>query len=120
MKNLKELLRPPWGREVRKVAGIFTLWVGIPRLIPGASFGQLKFADPVVYGILMTTVGILLMVTCLNGYRTTMAGKIVAGIAFVSWVMLAAATTSLTSFGLNVTVAVILLMEVWKNGRYDG
>lgn len=120
MKNLKELLRPPWGREVRKTAGIFTLWVGIPRLIPGASFGQLKFADPVVYGILMTTVGILLIVTCLNGYRTTMAGKIVAGIAFVSWVMLAAATTSLTSFGLNVTVAVILLMEVWKNGRYDG
>jgi hypothetical protein len=45
-----------------------------------------------------------------------LSGKIVAGIGFVLWSMLAAATLSVTSFGFNVTVAILLLLEVYKNG----
>lgn len=118
MEKLKKLLRPPCGNEVRKAAAIFTLWVGVPRLpiFSEVPFNPLRFADQWVYGIVMTVVGILLLATCWNGYRHTIGGKVIAGIAFVCWSMLAAATMSITSFGINLTMAIILLTEVWKNG----
>ena len=90
MEQIKKLLRPPCENEVRVIVAIMTLWVGVPRLIPGAQFGGLRFADPVVYGILMTIIGVALLVTCYNGYSRTVWGKLIAGIAFVSWTMLAA------------------------------
>lgn len=114
MEQIKKLLKPPCGNEVRKAVGIFTFGVGVTRLIPGAQVGALRFADPVVYGIPMTVIGIALLMTC-NGRRNTVLGKVVAGVAFVSWAMLAAATTSLTSLWFNITIAAILLMEVYKN-----
>jgi uncharacterized membrane protein HdeD (DUF308 family) len=116
MEKIKNLLIPLCNNETRVIVDVLTLWVGIPRLIPDASFSILRFADPVVYGILMTTVGVALLVTCYNGYSRTIWGKSIAGIAFISWAMLAAATASLTSFGFNVTIAILLLIEVYKNG----
>lgn len=116
MEQIKKLLRPLCENEVRVIVAIMTLWVGVPRLIPDAPFSELRFADPIVYGILMTIVGVALLITCYNGYSRTVWGKLIAGIAFVSWAMLAAATTSLTSFGFNITIAAILLLEVYKNG----
>jgi len=118
MENLKTLIKPPCGNQVRRAVGIFTLWVGVPRLFPGAQVSVLRFADPVVYGILMTIIGVALLFTC-NGRRGTVLGKTVAGAAFVAWAMLTVATTSITSFGFNLTIAAILLMEVWKNGPCD-
>ena len=117
MENVKTLIKPPCGNEVRRAVGIFTLWVGVPRLF-GAQVSVLRFADPIVYGILMTTTGVALLMTC-NGRRGTVFGKAIAGVAFVAWAMLTVATTSITSFGINLTIAAILLMEVWKNGPCD-
>lgn len=119
MEKLKKLLDPLCANQLRLVVAIFTLWVGIPRLVPGTVFGPLRFADPAIYGVVMTVVGVALLVTCYNGYSRTIAGKTIAGIGFVSWSMLAAATTSATSFGFNITIAVILLTEVYKSGPCD-
>jgi hypothetical protein len=116
MEKIRKLLKPLCENQLRLVIAVFTLWVGIPRLIPGVPFSPLRFADPVIYGIAMTTIGILLLITCYNGWPHTITGKIIAGIGFVSWAMLAAATLSATSFGFNVTIAVILLLEVYKSG----
>jgi hypothetical protein len=61
----------------------------------------------------MTFIGVLLLWTACAKRRRTIYGKVIAGIGFVSWVILAAATPSITSLGINITVAASLLMEVW-------
>ncbi len=119
-KALKYYPKPPCGNEARRLIGVLTLAVGVPRLVffVDVPYNPLRFADPWVYGILMTVLGTLLLITSF-GRRRTIAGKLVAGASFVAWCMLAAATTSATSLMINITVAASLLMEVYVNGPCD-
>lgn len=119
-KTLRRYVKPPCGNEVRRMIGMLTLAVGIPRLLffTDVPFNPLRFADPWVYGILMTVLGVLLLTTSF-GKRRTMYGKFVAGASFVAWSMLAVATTSATSLLVNLIVAASLLMEVYINGPCD-
>ena len=111
---------PPYGRQVRKLIAAATLAVGIPRLpfFGIQSYNPLRFADPWVYGIVMTLLGILLLTTACKITYHSMRKKVIAGFGFVCWSMLAAATTSTTSFWINVAFSISLLMEVWMND-YD-
>jgi len=108
---------PPHGPEVRKAIGLYSLWVGIPRLLSQdiSLYTPLKFIDPWVYGVLMTIIGVLLLLTSCTKRRHGIYGKVIAGVSFVAWMLLAAATSSQTSLLINLTVALSLLMEVWVN-----
>ena len=118
MERKLRCLWPPHGSEVRKFAGWASLWVGIPRLLNqnDSLYSPLAFADPWVYGILMTILGVALLLTACSRRRRTIYSKVIAGIGFVAWMLLAAATASQTSLGFSLTVAASLLMEVWVNG----
>lgn len=117
MERKLKCLWPPYGAEVRKAIGWYSLCVGIPRILiqDGSLYSPLRFVDPWVYGVIMTILGILLLATACSKRRITVYGKVVAGISFVAWMILAAATTSLTSLGINLGVSASLLMEVWVN-----
>ena len=110
--NRLNLLKPKQCAVPRFIVAWFTLWVGIPRLpFFDASFSPLKFIDPWIYGVIMTTIGIGLLITSYK-WRTAIAGRIIASIGFVVWIGLAVATTSATSVLIDFTIAVILFLEV--------
>lgn len=105
-------LKPPQCAIPRFLASLFTLWVGIPRLpFLDAPFSPLKFIDPWVYGIILTFVGTALLYTSYK-HRLTVVGRSVAAVGFIAWIGLAAATSSLTSLGIDITVSIILFIEV--------
>ena len=108
---------PPYGSEVRKAVGFYSLCVGIPRILfqDDSLYSPLRFIDPWVYGVIMTILGVFLLVTSCTKRHLTIYGKTIAGISFVAWMILAAATPSLTSLGINLGIAASLLMEVWVN-----
>ena len=110
--NRLNLLKPKQCAVPRFIAAWFTLWVGIPRLpFFDASFSPLKFIDPWIYGVIMTTIGAGLLITSYK-WRTAIAGRIIASIGFVAWIGLAVATTSATSVLIDFTIATILFLEV--------
>lgn len=116
-------LRPPCGRQVRRMVALLTLAVGVPRLpiFDGETiyFALLRFFDPWVYGVMLTTLGVALWATVYRGWRMRPLGRLVAAVGFAAWVTLAAATDSVTSMLINLTVASVLLAEVWTMGPCD-
>lgn len=107
--------KPPCGMQVRRLVALLTLAVGLPRLPwPGleTAFSPLRFVDPWVYGVLTTALGVALYVTAYLG-RLAPAGRMIAAIGVVVWVMLAVATSSATSLLIDLLVAATLLAEVW-------
>lgn len=118
MKILR-VLKPPCGHAVRKMAAMLTLAVGLPRLpMFDAVYSPLRFMEPWVYGIVMTVLGLALYITSFGCGRLTVAGRVIAAIGFTMWIVLAAATSSATSFLVDLVVASVLLAEVWaQRGR---
>lgn len=107
-------LHPPCGKEVRRLVAILTLAVGIPRLpiIHDAfPFGEHRFGEPELFGVLCAIVGILLLVTAYK-WRLQLLGRLVAVLGFVTWITLAAATVSSTSLLIELAVALSLLWEI--------
>lgn len=111
MKILR-VLKPPCGHAVRKMAAMLTLAVGLPRLpMFDAVYSPLRFMEPWVYGIVMTVLGLALYIT--SSRRLTAVGRVIAATGFTMWIVLAAATSSTTSFLIDLVVASVLLAEVW-------
>lgn len=109
----RQYLYPPSGREVRRLAAVLTLAVGLPRLPlvhDVFSFAPQRFGTPDVFGVLCTVVGLLLLATAYER-RLTIWGRLAATLGFVTWVTLAAATVSATSLLIDLAVALSLLME---------
>lgn len=124
MRRWTRYLTPPCGRQARRLAAALTLAVGLPRLpaFDGAllAYNPLRFVDPWVYGVAMTVLGLALLVTAYDGWRMRPLGRLTAALAFVAWATLAAATSSATSLLINLTVASVLLAEVWTVRPCDG
>lgn len=109
----RRYLYPPSGREVRRLVALMTLAVGAPRLpLLQDVFAStpMRFGSPDLFGVLCTVVGILLLATAYER-RLTIPGRLVAVAGFVTWVTLAAATTSTTSLLIDLAVAASLLLE---------
>ena len=105
---------PPSCNEVRRLIGIMTLAIGIPRLPvidEVVSFAPQRFGPSEAFGIISVLLGIALLATAFER-RLTVPGRAVAGLSFVWWVTLAAATTSATSLMLDLAVSASLLVEV--------
>lgn len=111
---VKRYLYPPSGLPVRRVLAWMLLAVGVPRLpeinhvIP---FGPLRVGTPDVFGLLLTALGLLMLLTCYHR-RLHWFGRVVAGLSFVAWVTLAALTLSATSFLVDLSMALVSLAEV--------
>ena len=109
----RRYLYPPSGRQVRRLAAVLSLAVGVPRLqLVGDvfAFAPQRFGPPELFGVLCTLVGILLLATAYER-RLRISGRLVAVVGFATWVTLAAATTSATSLLVDLAVAASLLME---------
>jgi hypothetical protein len=112
-------IRVPRGAELRLLAAMITLSVGVPRL-PGIadlfSFAPHRFGDPETWGVLFAVGGVALAATCYRGRRSAV-GRIIAGIGAVCYVALAAATVSATSWGVDMSLALALAWEAGTDGR---
>jgi hypothetical protein len=115
--NIVALLRPFRGADVRRLTAVVLFAVALPRLPfwPGPSTVYLLTILPeAVFGwlTLAVAIGLLATVSCC---RTQIVGRVVAMLAFVLWVTLAAATTSVTSIILNLAFAYAMLGEIWAD-----
>ena len=118
--NLINLLRPFQGADVRRLTAWALLTVALPRLPfwPGPStVYQLTILSAEVFGWLSLAVAIGLLAT-IGCCRTRISGRVVAMLAFVLWVTLAAATTSVTSIILNLAFAYAMLGEIGADHVY--
>ncbi len=110
----RRYLYPPAGVDVRRLIALATLAVGIPRL-PGvaevAAFAPQRFGPPEVFGVVCTLAGLALLATAYR-QRLTIWGRMAAVVAFVTWISLAAETTSVTSLLLDLAIAASLFVEV--------
>jgi hypothetical protein len=118
--NLLNLLRPFRGADVRRLTAVVLIAVALPRLPfwPGPStVYTLDFLPEAVFGwlALVVAIGLLATVGCC---RTRISGRVVALLAFVLWVTLAAATTSVTSIILNLAFAYAMLGEIGADHVY--
>lgn len=108
-------LRPPRGRDVRRLVAMLTLAVALPRL-PGwpgpVVVYPLRLLPPEVFGYLTLVVGLTLWLTACNRWRLRPAGRLAAVLAFATWLTLAAATTSATSVMVDLVIAYALLGEI--------
>jgi len=111
---VRHYVYPPTGHQVRRLIAMISLAVGLPRL-PGVAelfaFAPHRFGEPEFFGFILTAVGIALMFTSYHG-RLTVYGRMVAGLGFVAWVTLAAATLSVTSLLIDVTISASLFFEI--------
>lgn len=112
-------VRVPVGSELRLLAAAICLAVGLPRLPlvqDLLSFAPHRFGGPEAWGLLFVLGGLALLVTCYRG-RLSLAGRVAAGLGSVAFVALAAATTSATSLGVDLSMAAALAWEAGTNGR---
>lgn len=108
-------LRAPRGRDVRRLVALLTFAVALPRLPfwPGSAVVYpLRWLPQEVFGWLTLAVGLALLATACNRWRLRPAGRLAAVFGFVTWVTLAAATTSATSVLVDLAVAYALLGEI--------
>ncbi len=109
----KNLLRPPYGLQVRKVAVGVCAAVSIPRIFDpgGTSFIIPRFT----VGIWFAIVGILLALTLTR--RLTVVGRVVSAFAFTTFVTLAFDSfgASLVSALVSIVIALSLFGEATAN-----
>lgn len=113
------LLRPFHGFEVRRLTGFIMLGIALPRLPfwPGpAIVYPLKLLPEATFGWLTLAVSLALLITAWR-WRLHFSGRFVALVAFVTWVILAVATTSVTSMILDITFAWASFGEVIAQPR---
>jgi hypothetical protein len=116
--NIFALLRPFQGADVRRLTAVVLFAVALPRLPfwPGPStVYQLTILPAEVFGWLALALAVGLFATT-GCCRTHLVGRIIAMLAFVLWVILAAATTSITSIVLNLAFAYAMLGEIGAEG----
>jgi hypothetical protein len=116
--NIVALLRPFHGADVRRLTAWALFTVAVPRLPfwPGPStVYQLTILSAEVFGWLALALAIGLFATA-GCCRTQFIGRLLAMLAFVLWVVLAAATTSFTSIMLNLGFAYAMLGEIGAEG----
>lgn len=112
--NIVALLRPPRGVDVRKLTAFVLLAVAIPRLpfYPGPPIVYpLGIFPGEVFGWLALFVSMGLLLTAIK-YRVRAIGRFMALLAFVLWITLAAATTSVTSMILDIIFAYAMFGEI--------
>ena len=112
-------VRVPVGSELRLLAVAICMAVGLPRLPlvqDVLSFAPHRFGDADAWALLFVALGLALWATCYRG-RLSLAGRVVAGVGAVSFVALAAATVSATSFVVDLSLATALAWEAGTNGR---
>jgi hypothetical protein len=112
--SLIALLRPFRGADVRRLTAWALLTVALPRLPfwPGPStVYQLTILPAEIFGFLALALAAGLWATT-GCCRTQLVGRLIAMLAFVLWVILAAATTSFTSIALNLGFAYAMLGEI--------
>lgn len=108
------LLRPFCGVDVRRMTAFVLFGVAIPRLPgwPGPTIVYpLTLLPQDVFGFLTFAVGVALLLT-LRRWRLRLVGRLVAVLAFVMWVTLAAATTSVTSMFIDIVFAYAMFGEI--------
>jgi len=112
--RLIELLRPPRGVDVRRMTGFVLLGVALPRLPfwfgPSVVY-PLNLLPQEVFGWLTLALALGLLAT-LGRWRLRLVGRTVALLAFVMWVTLAVATTSVTSMFLDGVFAWAMFGEI--------
>lgn len=119
MRRVLRRVRVAQGAELRLLAAMISLSVGLPRLPLVAdlfSFAPHRFGEAEAWGVLFALGGLALLATCYRG-RLRAAGRITAGLMAVSYVALASATLSATSFGVDVSLAVALMWEAGTSGN---
>lgn len=90
-----------------------SLGVGLPRLPYVYSlfeFSALSILRAEYFGLLFTTLGILLLVTCYTD-RLSLSGRLVSLFGLALWSMLMFAGTSATGRIINLSVALALFYE---------
>jgi multidrug transporter EmrE-like cation transporter len=116
--NIVSLLRPFQGPDVRRLTAFALLTVALPRL-PGwpepSTVSQLSFLPAETFGWLALALAVGLFATT-GCCRTHLVGRLIAMLAFVLWVILAAATASFTSTALNLGFAYAMLGEIGAEG----
>jgi hypothetical protein len=114
-KRLLQALRPFRGRDVRVMCAMFTLAVALPRLPlwPGAqpTVNPLRLLPPEVFGWICLVLGIALLLTS-GRWRCRFVGRSVAFAGLLVWALLAGATTSATSFLIDIIIAYAMFGEI--------
>jgi hypothetical protein len=116
--ELINLLRPFHGADVRRLVAWALFTVALPRLPfwPGPStVYHLTILPAEMFGWLALVLAICLWATA-GCCRTQFVGRLFAMLAFILWVVLAAATTSFTSIALNLGFAYAMLGEIGAEG----
>ncbi|MCB0200881.1 MAG: hypothetical protein KDI03_12500 [Anaerolineae bacterium] len=112
-------IRVKEGAELRLLAAMIMLSVGVPRLPfihDTVLFSAQKFGQPQAWAYVFIALGLLMLITCWRG-RLTPFGRTIAGLSAISFTALAAASTSATGFGVDVSFVVALM---WEAGTSHG
>ena len=112
--RLIALLRPFRGTEVRRLSAFVLLGVALPRLPgwPGAPIVYpLNLLPQEVFGWTALLISMALLATC-GAWRLRFIGRLVAVLAFVFWVTMAVATTSVTSLFIDAMFAYAMFGEI--------
>lgn len=117
-----QALRPMRGQDVRRLAAWLTLAVAIPRLpiFPLAvsmTVYPLGILPQETFGWMFVMAALALLITG-GRWRHRVRGRLAALLALLAWSVLAAATTSMTSRLLDLTIMWALLGEITA-GRDD-
>lgn len=114
LSSLWRCVRPPVGPDARRLVGLATLAVALPRLPfwPGPHIVYpLHLLPQEVFGWAALVSSLLLLATT-ERYRMRFVGRMSAVLAFAFWVTLAFATTSATSMMLDALFAYALFGEI--------
>lgn len=109
-----ELLRPFRGVDVRRLTGWVLMGVALPRLPfwPGpAVVYPLNLLPQETFGWTALLISMALLATC-GAWRLRFIGRLVAVLAFVFWVTMAVATTSVTSLFIDAMFAYAMFGEI--------
>ena len=120
MIRLRRYYRPFRGVDVRRLTAAVLLGVALPRLPfwPGPSVVYpLRILPQEVFGWLALGIAVALVLTLTHRYHWS--GRIVAVLAFVTWITLAFATTSVTSMILDLTFAYAMFGEITAQRNHD-
>lgn len=113
-RRLLRWIRPPRGREVRRLLAGLCLAIALPRLPLVQDvfyFSPLRFGPPEAYGFLFLLASAGLLLT-MDGWRMEVRGRVAAAFTGVMFVTLAFASVSATSFLVDMLCAAAAFGEV--------